>query len=103
MAMVSSRRFAIANPIVSNVRASNPSKESPSPNADVVWRRIEANAGADFKTVTGLPFTYTVAHSAVRPSRTNRQIPRSDFEKAMKDVPPKTTAMVQHLQGPSFI
>jgi hypothetical protein len=68
-----------------------------------VWNRIESNAGNDFVTMTGLPFTYSVAHGALRPSRANRNIPRSDFEKALARVPLKNTAGVQDLQGPSFV
>jgi hypothetical protein len=68
-----------------------------------VWDRIESHAGQEFKTVRGLPFTYTVVHGAVHPSRTNKKIPRADFEKAMACVPLKNTAVIQDLQGPSFI
>ena len=94
---------AVVNATRSEAMPTKPPKGSTPLRADVVWRRIESSAGEKFKTVTGLPFTYTVAQSVVRPSRTNRQIPRSDFEKALKDVPLKNTTAVQHLQGPSFI
>jgi hypothetical protein len=70
---------AAMNPIASTTMVASPPKASSSPRADVVWGRIEANAGANFTTVTGLPFSYTVTRGAVRPSRTNRQIPRSDL------------------------
>jgi len=68
-----------------------------------VWKRIVSQAGEEFRTTKGLPFTYTVAHGAVRPSRTNRNLSRADFEKALARVPLKNTAAVQDLQGPAFI
>jgi hypothetical protein len=68
-----------------------------------VWHRIESHAGEDFVTKTGLPFTYTVEHGVVRPSRTNRHIPRSDFEKALTLGPLKNVAVVHDLRGPSYI
>src|SRR5262245_56145473 len=74
-----------------------------SPNASVVWRRIEAHQGDDFATKTGKPFTYTIRNGAVRPSRTDWQISRGDFEKALERVPLKNTTEVHDLQGPSFI
>jgi hypothetical protein len=72
-------------------------------NIATVWNRIGTHAGEDFTMVRGAPFTYVVAHGAVRPSRTNRQISRADFEKALARVPLNSTAIVQDLQGPSFV
>ena len=51
----------------------------------------------------GAPFTYAVTGGSLRPSRTNRVLPRSHFEKALERVPLKDTTVVQDLQGPSFI
>jgi hypothetical protein len=73
------------------------------PNFEVVWKRIETEAGKDFALMRGAPFTYAVSHGAVHPSRTNHQIPKSHFEKALVLVPLKNTAVVQDLRGPSFI
>jgi hypothetical protein len=73
------------------------------PNFTAVWSRIESHAGEEFTMMRGAPFTYAVKHGAVRPSRANRQIPKSDFEKALALVPLKNTAVVQDLQGPSYI
>ena len=73
------------------------------PNIATVWNRIGTHAGEDFTMVRGAPFTYVVAHGAVRPSRANRQISRSDFEKALARVPLKNAGVVQDLQGPSFV
>lgn len=85
------------------VSQSRPTMKSGTRRFETVWSRIVSNAGNPFGTVKGLPFTYTVAQGAVRPSRTNRNLPRSDFEKAFARVPLKNTAGVQDLQGPSFV
>jgi hypothetical protein len=68
-----------------------------------VWTRIEANAGQTFHQIRGGAFTYRVYGGSVRPDRTNRLIPKSNFEKALALVPLASTAPVQRLQGPSFI
>ncbi len=73
------------------------------PTSFDVWTRIEAHAGEQFRLVRGAPFTYTVAHGCVVPDRTNHQLPKSHFEKALLRVPLKNTAVVQDLRGPSFI
>jgi hypothetical protein len=78
-------------------------RKSQMPNFTSVWNRIEAHAGDEFTTVTGKAFTFVVEHGAVRTSRTNRQIPRSDFEKALALVPLENTVVLQDLQGPSYV
>ncbi len=49
---------------------------------DDVWQRIEIHAGEEFRTITGLSFTYEVHDAYVRPSRAEQNIARSDFKKA---------------------
>jgi hypothetical protein len=44
-----------------------------------------------------------VVGSAVVPNRTNQNISKSDFEKAIKFLPLANTTPVQHLRGPSYI
>jgi hypothetical protein len=73
------------------------------PDIATVWNRIGAHAGEDFTMVRGAQFTYVVAHSAVNLNRTNQQIAKSDFEKALARVPFKNTTDVQDLHGPSFV
>jgi len=74
-----------------------------SPLFAAVWQRIEGHTGKQFTTVTGLPFTYAIAHGVLRPSRANRNLPRSDFEKAMTRVPLNSTRDVKDLQGPAYV
>ena len=68
-----------------------------------VWRRIETHAGAVFSQIRGGEFRYTIKSGCVFLDRTNRQIPRSNFESAFKLVPLKNTVPLQRFQGPSYI
>ena len=49
-----------------------------------VWARIEAKAGETFHQKRGSAFTYEVRGGTVVPDRTNRVLPRIDFEKALQ-------------------
>jgi hypothetical protein len=68
-----------------------------------VWNRIKAHAGEKFTQIRGGQFTYEVVSGCLIPDRTNRQIPKSNFEEAFRLAPLKNTVPVQHLQGPSYI
>jgi hypothetical protein len=68
-----------------------------------VWDRIEKNAESEFHMIKGAKFRYAVKAGHVIPNRTNQQIPKSHFEKALSLVPFANTAEIQHLRGPSFI
>jgi hypothetical protein len=73
------------------------------PTIEEVWGRIEAHAGELFHQKRGAAFTYTVGGGCVRPDRTNRLLPRSDFTAALELVPSPTTVPFQRLQGPSYV
>lgn len=68
-----------------------------------IWGRIEAAEGMTFRQKTGREFTYSVKSSAVVPSTTNQNIPKSHFEKAAELLPLDNTVPVQSLRGPSYI
>ena len=68
-----------------------------------VWDRIEKNAGSEFHLIRGATFRYAVVSGHVIPDRTNQQIPKSHFEKALALVPLGNTTEIQNLRGPSFI
>ena len=70
---------------------------------DPVWERIEALAGQEFHMIRGAEFHYEVNSGHVLPDRTNQQIPKSHFEKALAFVPLADTTAIQDLRGPSFI
>lgn len=50
---------------------------------EVVWSRILQHEGERFETLTGRPFTYTVTGHVLRTDRTDFNLPRSQFEKAL--------------------
>jgi hypothetical protein len=70
---------------------------------DVVWSRIQAHQGEVFHQVRGGEFTYYLSGQAVRPDRTNRLLPRSQFEKALKRFPVGGPGDLYDLQGPSYL
>ena len=70
---------------------------------DAVWERIVAHQGQVFRQMRGKEFTYSVKGNVLRPSATNRNIPRSDFEKALDLMPLHGPGEINRLQGPSYI
>ena len=68
-----------------------------------VWTRIIAHQGETFRQIRGQEFTYTVKGNVLRPSTTNRNIPRSHFEKALDRMPLHGPGKINDLQGPSYI
>lgn len=72
-------------------------------NIDTVWKRIETHAGEKFHQMRGGAFTYEIQSSSLRPDRTNRNLPKSHFEKALALMPVAITTPLQHLQGPSYL
>lgn len=68
-----------------------------------VWHRIEMHAGEKFRQKRGGTFIYSISGGCLIPDRTNRQIPRSHFEKGFGLLPLETTVPLQQLQGPSYI
>jgi hypothetical protein len=53
--------------------------------------------------IRGAAFRYEVTGGHVLPERTNQQIPKFHFEKALAFVPLADTTAIQNLRGPSFI
>jgi hypothetical protein len=78
--------------------------------ADVaqIWERIEAHRGEEFRTVRGELFSYDVHGNIVipRPQKgkpTARQLPKSDFGKALARKPLSGPSQIKDLQGSSYI
>lgn len=59
-----------------------------------IWANIIKCSGQEFKTKTGLSFTYQIINGAAVPDRTGYPLARSNFEKA---------AGIENLQGPGSI
>ncbi len=73
-------------------------------NIDEIWERIVKHEGETFHTKRGLPFTYEIRDNVFYPSRTEWQIPRADFEKALELVPFDGPGTVNKIvQGPSYV
>lgn len=67
-----------------------------------VWTRIKAHAGQEFRTVTGLPFTYQVPGNYLRVSRTNRNLSRTNFAKALELMPAAGPGQLRGRQGAAY-
>ncbi|WP_344279367.1 hypothetical protein [Actinomadura napierensis] len=67
-----------------------------------VWERIRHHAGAEFHTILGRPFVYEVPGNYLRTNRTNRNLPRSNFAKALAVMPVDGPGAIPECQGPSY-
>lgn len=70
---------------------------------EVLWERIKKCEGQVFKQIRGGRFTYKINGNTLILSRTNRLVPKSDFERALKKVPLENTVPLQNLQAPSYL
>jgi hypothetical protein len=78
-------------------------KEQHMAGFDEVWHRIVALRGETFRQRRGKPFTYAVSGNSLKPSTTNRQLPRSHFARAFERAPLDGPGQLQDLQGPSYL
>jgi hypothetical protein len=68
------------------------------------WERIVLAAGQPFQTVRGMLFTYNVSGNTLRASRADRNLHRSQFERAWGLCPLRNVAQLQYqVQGPSYV
>jgi hypothetical protein len=69
-----------------------------------LWDGIEHHQGEVFPEHGGKEFTYHVQGSSVKPSTTNRLIPRTDFDRACRLNAIHTVREIKRLgvQGPSY-
>lgn len=70
---------------------------------DVVWARILAHQGEVFHAFMGREFTYTVSGKRLYPSTTEKAIPRSSFEAAIRRRPLLKASELYGLPGPWYI
>ncbi|MET9019902.1 DUF262 domain-containing protein [Actinopolymorpha sp. NPDC004070] len=71
---------------------------------DRLWARIEACAGQEFHTTTGLPFVYRVEGSHLTPDRTGYSIHVSQFRKAYDLMPLTGPGQINSLvRGPAYV
>jgi len=72
-----------------------------------VWRRIESRQGEEFKTVTGLPFTYAVEGAGIwffrHGRRINRKLTRTQVEVAIARCPLTSTTEIKDLMDYPYL
>lgn len=74
------------------------------PPFEEIWIGILSHEGEEFKTITGLKFTYVIRGNSVVPNRTNYPIAKTDFAKAYQLVPIKGPGTISHLvRGPAYV
>jgi hypothetical protein len=71
-------------------------------NVDGVWARIRTCAGQEFRTVTGIPFTYEVPGNYLRVHGIDRNLSRTNFSKAIELMPAEGPGQLQGRQGASY-
>ena len=74
------------------------------PDIDVVWARILAHQGQVFHQSLGQAFTYEVSGNALMPSTVKAKIYKSQFAKALTNVPfSKVSDVPAGVFGPSYV
>jgi len=73
-------------------------------NFATVWRRIESNAGQQFRTKTGVEFRYQVEGSTVIPDHTGYPLHVSQFRHAFDRMPLSGPGEINSLvRGPAYV
>ena len=74
------------------------------PSFAEIWKRIVGCEGEEFRTVTSLSFTYEINGNSLFPSRTEYNLPKTEFAKAYELVPINNPNIISKLvRGPSYI
>jgi hypothetical protein len=70
---------------------------------ETLWRNVTRYEGEEFFTKTGTSFYYTIKGNVLNPTHTERNIPKSNFEKALTRLPLVKTTQLNDLQGYAYI
>ena len=74
---------------------------------EAVWHRIKSHQGGEFKTATGLPFTYEVEGAGVwffrNGQRINRKLTRTQVDKAIARCPLTSTTEIKDLMDYPYL
>ena len=74
------------------------------PSIDQLWLRIKRYAGEEFRTKTGKVFTYEVSGNVFHSSRTDYNISKTQFEKALALVPFDGPGIINYIvRGPAYV
>ncbi len=75
--------------------------------AESVWHRVESHQGGEFKTATGLPFTYAVEGAGIwffrDGRRINRKLTRTQVEVAIARCPLTSTTEIKDLMDYAYL
>jgi hypothetical protein len=71
-------------------------------DVDGVWARIRTCEGQQFRTVTGIAFTYEVPGNYLRVTGIDRNLSRTNFAKAIELMPADGPGQLQGRQGASY-
>lgn len=71
---------------------------------DDIWDRLKAYEGHEFETKTGKIFTYELSGDVFHSSRTNYNISKSEFRKALELVPFDGPGAINcTVRGPAYV
>jgi hypothetical protein len=71
---------------------------------DLIWKKIIDNQGKTFYTIRKLQFTYTVDGNYLKTSRTDYNLSKTDFKKALSHYPYESPSILKDIiQGPSYV
>jgi hypothetical protein len=73
------------------------------PAFPLVWQKVAALEGVEFRTSKGIPFTYQFRKTYIVVSNGSQSIPRTFFEKIFQRLAAGTVESSPALQGQSFI
>jgi hypothetical protein len=69
-----------------------------------VWEKIISLEGQEFKTVSNLPFTYSIIGNALKPSRAKQIISKNEIKKAYDQLQlEKPSDIIDTVRGPSYV
>jgi hypothetical protein len=72
-----------------------------------VWHRIQSHQGEEFKTATGLPFTYEVERAGIwffrNGQRVNRKLTRNQLNLAVARCPLRSTTEIKDLMDYAYL
>jgi hypothetical protein len=74
------------------------------PSVENVWTRLKSFEGQDFETKTGKPFTYEISGEVFHPSRTEYNVSKAEFRKALAVVPCDGPGVINRtVRGPAYV
>jgi len=75
-----------------------------SQSIEFVWRCLKELEGQPFETKTGKPFTFTIEGDVLRPNRTDYNISKAEFQKALDLIPCNGPGdLNRSVRGPAYV